>query len=300
MHYCYLCCRRDRCARGRAREGIACAGNRAGSLTSTMARAHNATATRSGVICGSEACNIAQEGNIIIAVGRRCSLTFHVHTVQKQCIPYCPREPFRAYTQRHTRLPRRTHTHAHTYTRLQEVISQPSTAQISRVLLPRAEPSATDVTHWCIARGDFFPAASSRSPPASPARQDDISKARHRRGTPACTTPQHPDTHHQIARHCMRIRLFAISPRQVHHRCTRDPETPSVPSHTTPLHLARAQSRFESLDIPPDPTIWRCQHHPGTSQLDSTDHSIRIALNRSVACAGPMLHCILLLLRPSG
>lgn len=163
MHYCYLCCRRDRCARGRAREGIACAGNRAGSLTSTMARAHNATATRSGVICGSEACNIAQEGNIIIAVGRRCSLTFHVHTVQKQCIPYCPREPFRAYTQRHTRLPRRTHTHAHTYTRLQEVISQHSTD------LAGAAPTRRAICHrrhalvhrsWRLLSRCFVPVAS--------------------------------------------------------------------------------------------------------------------------------------------
>ncbi|GAB7333347.1 hypothetical protein MBLNU13_g04969t1 [Cladosporium sp. NU13] len=53
-----------------------------------------------------------------------------------------------------------------------------------------------------------------------------------------------------------------------------------------------------NLDIPPDPTIWLWQH-PGASQLDSTDDTIRIALHRSVARAGPMLHCILLQLRLS-
>lgn len=168
MHYyCYLCCRRDRCARGRAREGIACAGNRAGSLTSTMARAHNATATRSGVICGSVACNIAQEGNHHHRARQtgdaRFSLTFHVHTVQKQCILCCPREPFRAYTQRHTRFPRRTHTYAHTYTRLQEVISQHSTD------LAGAAPTRRAICHrrhalvhrsWRLLSRCFVPVAS--------------------------------------------------------------------------------------------------------------------------------------------
>lgn len=46
-----------------------CDGNRAESVTSAMRIAHNATATRSGVIAAATACNIAQEG-IIVAVGR--------------------------------------------------------------------------------------------------------------------------------------------------------------------------------------------------------------------------------------
>lgn len=48
------------------------------------------------------------------------------------------------------------------------------------------------------------------------------------------------------------------------HSCTR----PGDALRTWPHHLARAQSRFESLDIPPDPTIWLWLH-PGTTNIST-------------------------------
>ena len=223
-----------------------CDGNRAESVTSAMRIAHNATATRSGVICGSDCLQHSAGGNYRRGwqMGRRYSSHLHVRTLFCDCavcIPFITR----FYWRTHARV---------------------SSTDLAALLGPTHAQSPPHTSAEGISRGDFSPAAASRRLPASPERQDDISRP----GIGEAHQAQHHNTHHRIAIYRMRIRLFAIHPHvrlpQLHATRRRPPylATPSrtravtfrKPGHTArPDHLALASPRHnEHLDLTTKPS----------------------------------------------
>lgn len=199
-------------------------------------------------------------------MGRRCSSHLHVRTFY-----YCA-----------VCIPSITRFHWRTHARV-------SSTDLAACTL-RAESASyvtISVLSWRLLSRCCFPSTSRL---ARTARRH--LKARHRRRSPG-TTPQYapPDRHLPHARPSL-----CHTPSRPPATAARDPETPSVPGHT--ISHARSHVSKAWTYRPTRPSGSGFTPAQRTSRLDHQTIRI-IRLNGSAACADPMLHCILLLPRPS-
>ena len=130
------------------------------------------------------------------------------------------------------------------------------------VPFPRADPTKRLChSRHCPWRQTSFPLLLPVDLPPRQNGRDDTSRRRIGEAPQA----QHHNTLCRIEIYRIRIPFFAISRRLSPCTPARDPETPSVPSHT----ISHARSHVSKARIPPDPTIWHYSH-PGTPPPYST------------------------------